>query len=202
VTKHITTFAVVVALCGAMAARAQEKQDKPAAPTAPAKPLIVTPLKVQIILARYQGEKKTSSLPFTISVNANDRSRTSLRMGASVPIVSTTFAPAAKAGEPAAAPLSSYSYKDLGTSIDCMATTLDDGRFRLDLVIDDSSLYSDDANASILSAKTVAGAPAFRSFKSTNTLVMKDGQSTQFTTATDKISGEVVKIDVTLTVVK
>ena len=32
--------------------------------------------------------------------------------------------------------------------------------------------------------------------------MLKDGQSTQFSAATDKVSGEVVTIDVTLTVVK
>jgi hypothetical protein len=44
--------------------------------------------------------------------------------------------------------------------------------------------------------------PTFRSFRSSNVVVLKDGQSTEFAAATDKISGEVVKVDVTLTVVK
>jgi hypothetical protein len=38
-------------------------------------------------------------------------------------------------------------------------------------------------------------------FESSETLVLKDGQSSQFTAATDKISGEVTK-SITLTVVK
>ena len=33
-------------------------------------------------------------------------------------------------------------------------------------------------------------------------MVLKDGETGQFTTATDKVSGETVKVDVTLTVVK
>jgi hypothetical protein len=33
-------------------------------------------------------------------------------------------------------------------------------------------------------------------------MVLRDGGTSQFTTATDKLSGEMVKIDVTLTVVK
>jgi hypothetical protein len=32
--------------------------------------------------------------------------------------------------------------------------------------------------------------------------MLRDGQSTQYTAATDPVSGEVLKIDVTLTVVK
>ena len=42
----------------------------------------------------------------------------------------------------------------------------------------------------------------FRSFKLSNTLLLKDGQSTQLTSASDKVSGEVLRVDVTLTVVK
>ena len=33
-------------------------------------------------------------------------------------------------------------------------------------------------------------------------MMLKDGQTAQFTTVTDKVSGEIVKVDVTLTVVK
>jgi hypothetical protein len=33
-------------------------------------------------------------------------------------------------------------------------------------------------------------------------MILKDGQSAQFTSATDKVSGEVTRVDVTLFVVK
>jgi hypothetical protein len=46
------------------------------------------------------------------------------------------------------------------------------------------------------------GNPSFRSFRASDSLVLKDGQTAQFTTAVDKVSGEIVKVDVTLTVVK
>jgi hypothetical protein len=44
------------------------------------------------------------------------------------------------------------------------------------------------------------GSPSFRSFRAINSMVLKDGQTAQFTTATDKVTGETVRIDVTLTV--
>ena len=44
--------------------------------------------------------------------------------------------------------------------------------------------------------------PVFRSYQSTNTLVLKDGQSREFTAAADRVSGEVIRIGVTLRVVK
>jgi hypothetical protein len=40
---------------------------------------------VQIVISRFQGERKISSLPYTLSVNANaGTNRASLRMGAQV----------------------------------------------------------------------------------------------------------------------
>jgi hypothetical protein len=35
-----------------------------------------------------------------------------------------------------------------------------------------------------------------------NSLVLKDGQSSQFTAAADKVNGEMIKADVTISVVK
>ena len=48
----------------------------------------------------------------------------------------------------------------------------------------------------------VGGAPSFRNFRVTEQVMLKDGQSREFVAATDKVNGEVTKVDVTLTVVK
>jgi hypothetical protein len=165
----------------------------PHAAVADEKPL--TPVKLTIVLSRYQGEKKVSSLPYTLVVNANGP-KASLRMGSSVPIPSTSFAPKDPAG--GAAQLTSYQYRDVGINIDCTAASLDDARFRFELAIDDSSVYGDDSPAT----KLVQGAPSFRSFRITEQVVLKDGQSREFMVATDKVNGEVTKVEVSLTVVK
>jgi hypothetical protein len=94
-------------------------------------------------------------------------------------------------------------YKSLGTSIDCtgfVEDRNDPGRFRLQITVEDTSIYAADK----MPAGTVAspGNPVFRAFRLSNTAVLRDGQSTQFTTATDKYSGQVVKVDVMLTVLK
>ena len=44
--------------------------------------------------------------------------------------------------------------------------------------------------------------PVFKSFKTRNRLLLRNGQTRQFTAATDRVSGETVRIEVTLTVVK
>jgi hypothetical protein len=91
------------------------------------------------------------------------------------------------------------SYRDIGTNIDCTAKTLDDGRFQLYVLVEDTSVYTDVDSGSAPAAEQM---PVFRSFKSRNTLVLRDGQSRQFTAATDRVNGEIVKIEVTLRVVK
>ena len=47
-----------------------------------------------------------------------------------------------------------------------------------------------------------AGTPILRSYQSNNSVVLKDGESQRFTTASDRISGETVSAEVTLTVLK
>jgi hypothetical protein len=186
VNKLIPTLTLCGALIPGAIGAAQESQKQPT----DRQPTL---LKVMIVLSRYQGEKKISSLPYTLSVAANS-GKTSLRMGAQVPISSAAMVQA-KEG----APITSYSYRDVGTNIDCSASTLDGGQFRIDLSIEDSSVYGEEQQGT---PKRAGDLPAFRSFRSTNTLTLRDGQTLQFTTATDKITGEVVKADVTLTVVK
>ena len=44
--------------------------------------------------------------------------------------------------------------------------------------------------------------PVFKSFKTSASLLLRDGQSAQHSTATDKVSGDVWKVDVTLNVIK
>jgi len=193
VTKHLQTIALVFAfaLASSVLVRTQEKPAPPAPKPAPA----AMPLKIQVLVSRFQGEKKLSSLPYTLSVNAG--SRASLRMGAKVPVMMMMTANVPK-DFPQGGPVQ---YQDVGTSIDCSVSTVqDDGRFRLEITIEDSSVYGDPPNPT--DNKPAPGNPSFRSFKATDSMVLRDGQTSQFTTATDKVSGEIVKVDVTLSVVK
>jgi hypothetical protein len=180
----------VVALACAAPVRAQ---DQPAAKTPP----LMTQLRVQVMVSKYQGEKKISSLPYSLSVDT-DRRPATLRMGAQVPIVTTSSTPPSSDGK-SATPLQQVTYKDVGTNIDCVAQPIDsDGRYKLDITVEDSSVYTQEGQ----NAMRPGDHPSFRSFRASNSLLLRDGQSAQFTTGTDKVSGEVVKVDVTLTVVK
>jgi hypothetical protein len=90
-------------------------------------------------------------------------------------------------------------YRDIGTNIDCSARTLDDGAFQLRLNVEDTSVYT---NAQDGATPSVGQMPVFRTFRSTNTLVLRDGQTREFTAAADRVNGEVIRIAVTLKTVK
>ena len=191
-TKQLQTLACVFAFALASTAlvTTQEKEkEKPAAaaPSRAQSPSI--PLKIQIVIARYQGEKKLSSMPFNLSVITGRPAN--LRMGTKIPVTMLMMANVPK-DAPAGGPVQ---YQDVGTNIDCMATQLDDGRFSLNVTIEDSSVFPDDQ-------ASARGNPSFRSFRASNGMVLKNAETGQFTTATDKVTGETVRVDVTLTVVK
>jgi hypothetical protein len=150
------------------------------------------PLKVQIVVSRYQGDKKIASLPYVLGVATG--SKTSLRMGVEVPVVTTM------AGPNMAGP-TSYSYRDVGTNIDCYAEMAGAGNHKLMITVSDSSIHLD-ASKSPQRETILANAPAFRTFNSSFTVLLKDGQTTQYTSATDPVTGEVMKIDVTLNVMR
>lgn len=168
--------------------------SQPAAREAPASKTL-TPLKITILIARFQGERKTGSLPFTLWVNAGEDRATHLRMGSEVPVPSSPVL----AGPGGANVPMQFQYRSIGTSIDCTAATLDDGRFRLNLSVQDSQIFSD---ATAPQGSPTRGLSTFQNFTSTNVLIVRDGQTVQYMTASDKASGEVVKIDVTVNVVK
>jgi len=170
---------------------ARPAQPAPQAP--PAGPKVV-PMKVVITLSRYEGDRRVSSLPYTLSVNytaAEFVGKASLRMGTKVAVPSANFTPAGKDGSQ---PITSFSYQDVGTNIDVTVWAADDDRYRVGVSISDSSVVDDKNQARL--------APSFRTFSLNNQVVLKDGQSTQFSTAPDKVTGEVVKVDVSLNIVK
>lgn len=186
-TRMIRLSAVALMFAMTAALGAQEKQAPAPATPAAARPQL--PLKIQVVLTRSQGEKKLSSVPYVLWVTANDGMRTSLRMGVQVPI---------NDGH------GGFNYRPIGTDIDCSATSGSDGYFKVSVTVTDSSVYLPDADKP--AAGTQAGAtsatPAFRSFSSTFNILLRDGQTGQYSSATDQVSGEVLKLDATLNVLK
>ena len=172
--------------------------QEPAKPVVNVKPASVTALMVEVTIARHLGEKRLSSTPYEVSVIPGLPSQ--LRMGGDVPVPSTTFTPVQKddGGKPAT-PITSFGYRQIGTDIDVAAMQLADGQYRLTITIEESSIYP--AELAPPTTKTT-GAPAFRRFRSANSVALRDGQSLEYVMATDRISGEVYRVNVKMTVVK
>jgi hypothetical protein len=178
-----------------------------------------TTLKVLVVIAEVEGEKKVANLPYTFFLQASDSSPSSpwtkVRMGSRVPVATGSFQAGvgtdSSAGTATIAPLvnTQFQYIDVGTHIDARATTGEGGHFDLVLNLERSWVESDmllpgekqsanpkDSNSGIFRQ------PLIRQFKTELTLPMKDGQTIQSTQATDPLSGRVLTITVTMNVVK
>lgn len=148
---------------------------------------VQTPLKVTVVITRHQGEREVARLPYELSVYPGES--TSLNMRLEVPVPTVTTGPSGQA--------TSYQYRRVGTSITAGATPLDGGRFRVQLTVDESRVVEPAAGSG-----DRPGLSRFSSFQSSTPLLLTDGQTLQYTAATDPVSGEVARIAVTLNVIK
>jgi hypothetical protein len=142
----------------------------------------VTPLRVQVVFTEYDGDKKVSSLPYSFTVNADERRArpgSQIRNGARIPI---------STGK------DQFTYIDIGTNVDCSATLQEDGRYKLQMVLERSSISPESSSGSTN--------PIVRQFKADMNPVLKDGQSIESIVSTDPLNGHVYRVSVTLNVAK
>jgi hypothetical protein len=196
-TKKALVLGLVLASGALMPAAAQDKPAAAPQPSASASTRPV-PLKVQLTISRYMGEKKLSSIPYVLGVLSNSQ-KTSIRMGIQVPVTQTVFTKSATGVD---GPQSSYTYRDLGTNIDCQAQPAGDGFYSLTITTEDSSIHLDPSPDSVEAKSIRRDIPAFRSFRASFATILRDGQSMQYVSATDPLSGESMRIDVMLTLAK
>jgi len=174
--KNILMMLALLAVM-AFAAVAQEPKAKPD-PLTPS----VTPLRVQVVLAEYDGEKKVSSLPYSFTVNADERRArpgSLIRNGVRIPVITAK---------------DQFTYVDIGTNVDCSATLQEDGRYKLQMTLDRSSVSSESSGGS--------GTPVIRQFRMDLNPVLKDGQTVESVASTDPLTGHVYHVSVTLNVLK
>jgi hypothetical protein len=156
---------------------------------------IIVPLKVTVIFTEYDGEKKLSSLPYALFVKADENSRFigRVRMGVKVPIWTGVKD-------------SAVQYQDIGSNLDCSAQGAEDGKYMLDLSLERSSVYPSSSGKDEYPAASKPDdqphTPLVRAFRTNLVLMLRDGQTTQNTIATDPLNGHIVNVEVTLNVVK
>jgi hypothetical protein len=158
-----------------------------------------TPVRVQIVLTEFDGSRKISSLPYSIDILGGAISRAEfahLRYGVRVPIA---IASGSNGGN-------SITYQDVGTNIDCRAIQREDGTYRLDITTERSSVSTASPNGTETEWKPGNSRPSeqplIRAFRDNFSVVVKDGQTVEGTSAVDPITGHVLKVNVTLTVLK
>ena len=157
-----------------------------------------TPLKIQIIFTEFDGDKKTKSMPYTSLITA-DPGRgleyAKIRIGNRVPLYT------GKEG--------GLQYIDVGTNLDCRADRVEDGKFGVKLSLERSWVQGEVLVPLNQSPDFQPGTspgqfkePVIGQYKTDVYLVMRDGQTVESTLATDPLSGKLLKIELTLTVVK
>jgi hypothetical protein len=145
-------------------------------------------LRVQLVITRFEGEKKIASLPYTLVVTPG-AGNTSIRLGVDTPIPAATSAEGSKE--------STIQYRTVGTNIDCMnPREYSGGNYSLTFNVENTAALP------VAEAGTGNGRPIFRRFNTNFTAFLRDGQSMQSIASTDPVTGEVVKIDVTLNVMR
>ena len=186
--KLVSIFAFFALSFTCALGSAQEKSN----PNEKAKP--ITPVRLQVVLTEYDGEKKVASLPYAFLVNSEQGGHTSLtnftRVGVRVPV-------------PGAGKDGQTSFVDVGSNIDCGVQTEEDGRFTVHLSFERSSLYFQgrgDEKGVIKTAE--AGQPYIPTIRTQTWVVLKDGQTLEALMAADPLNGHVFRINVTLNVHK
>lgn len=155
-------------------------------------------LRVDVLLTEYAGEKKVSSLPYTIYAGVSDFVHhasalpASLRMGVRVPI----------ATGPLNGPTTQYDYQNVGTNVDIRAAKIDGTTYRLNCTVERTAVSSQNEGVSTDEPRNMATLPVLSNFNSNFEISLHDGETGEGLSATDPFNGHVLKITVTLHVVK
>ncbi|MGH9641360.1 MAG: hypothetical protein ACRD3Q_02940 [Terriglobales bacterium] len=182
---------VVLAVLPSIHAQDQPKNQ----PQASQSPGPETAFRIQVVVSEFDGAKKISSLPYMITTtSANPRPK--LRTGARVPVSTGT-----KAGD------STIQYIDIGTNIDCTVKPSDDGRYSLDFIVERSSVYVPAADNNKKKEWSPGDPlpnedPLLPQFRGDFRVLLHDGQTQEATAMTDPLTGHIIKIEVTLNVLK
>jgi hypothetical protein len=197
------TLSIILFLAGTIsqpvAAQEKPKPAEDAKPTEQAR--LLTPLRVQVVLNEYDGEKRISSLPYSFELASsafNGPATTKIKSGVKVPI--------ATGSQSGSETQTQYAYIDIGTRIDCRAFAGESGRYKLQLQIERGTIASGDNAGSSKpggNGRVLTENPVFRSVQIDFTVDLRDGQTIEnVASITDPLNGHVHRINLTMNVVK
>jgi hypothetical protein len=186
----VVLFAVTCAISSGQDKRpADEKKEAPRR--------VFGPVRVQVVLTEFDGDKKVATLPYVFAMDAEWEGGSGspsysnfLRLGVRVPI------PVDKDGK--------LQYLDLGSNIDCGVSRDDEGHYLVRLNFERSSMAPsprpEDKNASATSQPNTS--PLVPTFRSQSLAVLKDSQPSDVMVAADPLTGHVYHLNVTVTAQK
>jgi hypothetical protein len=170
-------------------------QDKPKTPEQGSEDIRFSraSLKVQVVFTEYEGDKKLKSLPYSFLVTTHTRDtwpEAKIRVGSRVPVYT--------GGEHG-----SMTYMDVGTNIDCRAEAVAEGQYRIYLNLE-RSWVEGDVMVTVEKATPPQAfrEPVVRQYRTELSPILKDGQSVETSLATDPLSGKIVKIEVSVSLIK
>ena len=195
------SLAVLLALLSVPSAHPQEKESAASAQPQPAAALPQTPLKIQFVLEEYDGAKKIASMPYTMSLTLSHPDRRdslgSLKAGVRFPVTVSTDRNTTQ-----------QQYIDIGTSINCWVWLWSGDRYLLSGDVEESLLAprnaaseSKEKDANLADANPSVE-PLIRQTRGSFIVALRDGQPQEAASLTDPITGHVIKVQVTLTVMK
>jgi hypothetical protein len=154
---------------------------------------VPTPIKVQIVFTELDGDKRVSSMPYSFTVVSDERMggkySTSIRTGIRVPI--ETDGKEQKT-----------TYLDIGSNIDCGIETENDSRFHVYLTFERSALYPNKSGEGEKLVTNPGGNPLVRTFRGSENLILKDGQTSENLMSTDPLNGHTFRVSVKINVQK
>lgn len=204
----LVIFATLMCVAPARSQNANDHQNEKQEPAAEVKP--GTPVKILVVISEFDGAKKIASLPYTLYTVTEGRAdrhsgtSQSMRYQLRVPILSGAYpAVAPTPGSPRVS--YQFQFQDIGTDIDYGAFTLPGDFYELAFTVDRSwaSMPGSASDQTALErGSALTGQPIIPHFRNNFIVVLKDGQTVEGASATDPVSGHVLKIDVTLTALK
>lgn len=208
-TAGIVIFAMLMCVAPARGQNASGSEKKERGSVSLTQP---TPLKVLVVISEFDGTKKIANLPYTLytvtegAAGPGSGPRQSMRYQLRVPVVTNTFQPAFVAPSKGT-PLvnTQFQWHDVGTDIDYGAYTTAGDSYELFFTLDRSwaSLPSPTGERTALENGSITtGQPILPHFRNSFVVVLKNGQTVEGASATDPVSGHVLKVEVTLTVLK
>jgi hypothetical protein len=140
-------------------------------------------LRVQFQETRLRGESTTVTRATTLALHA-DAEGASVSVGSQIPI--------SVAGKEVPTTV----IKGVGVEGRAKVKTLPDGRYRLEARFEESSVLEAGGGA----APTSGDNPILLVVRGESTLVLREGETVPFASAVDPVTGEVVRVDLTVTV--